>query len=191
MRVIEKTVLRAVLLASMLASAGLFVTESPVRASTYTGGAGTQSDPFWSIAVQSGINLVETISYTGSSTPPGPGNQGYTTGSGHLLDWIQHTAGFTNEDLVPNGQVTTTSFTDTDANLFAIHFGCGNAGPCERIWLFSDDTTFTVNSLNGFSNISAFADPATTPLPGALPLFAGGLGALGLLGWRRTRKAQA
>jgi hypothetical protein len=30
-----------------------------------------------------------------------------------------------------------------------------------------------------------------TPLPGALPLFATGLGALGLLGWRRKRKAQA
>ena len=31
----------------------------------------------------------------------------------------------------------------------------------------------------------------TTPLPAALPLFASGLGALGLLGWRRKRKAQA
>jgi hypothetical protein len=30
-----------------------------------------------------------------------------------------------------------------------------------------------------------------TPLPGALPLFASGLGALGLLGWRRKRKAVA
>ena len=29
-----------------------------------------------------------------------------------------------------------------------------------------------------------------TPIPGALPLFAGGLGALGLLGWRRKRRAQ-
>jgi hypothetical protein len=29
-----------------------------------------------------------------------------------------------------------------------------------------------------------------TPLPAALPLFAAGLGALGLLGWRRKRKAQ-
>ena len=28
-----------------------------------------------------------------------------------------------------------------------------------------------------------------TPLPAALPLFAGGLGAMGLLGWRRKRKA--
>jgi hypothetical protein len=31
----------------------------------------------------------------------------------------------------------------------------------------------------------------TTPLPAALPLFASSLGALGLLGWRRKRKAQA
>jgi hypothetical protein len=30
-----------------------------------------------------------------------------------------------------------------------------------------------------------------TPLPAALPLFATGLGGLGLLGWRRKRKAQA
>ncbi len=31
----------------------------------------------------------------------------------------------------------------------------------------------------------------TTPLPAALPLFATGLGALGLLGWRRKRKNAA
>jgi hypothetical protein len=34
-------------------------------------------------------------------------------------------------------------------------------------------------------------DVPATPLPAALPLFATGLGALGLLGWRKKRKAQS
>jgi hypothetical protein len=33
--------------------------------------------------------------------------------------------------------------------------------------------------------------PPATPLPAALPLFATGIGGLGLFGWRRKRKAQA
>jgi hypothetical protein len=57
----------------------------------------------------------------------------------------------------------------------------------ERLGHFDGTTT----TLNGFSfNYSVAADP-TTPLPATLPLFGGGLGALGLLGWRRKRKAQA
>ena len=51
-------------------------------------------------------------------------------------------------------------------------------------------------SNQGFLWSSSTLDPAAqltlefaTPLPAALPLFASGLGALGLLGWRRKRKA--
>jgi len=52
------------------------------------------------------------------------------------------------------------------------------------------DGTFSFpvpNGTNTYDGISA----GTVPLPAALPLFAGGLGALGLLGWRRKRRAAA
>jgi hypothetical protein len=48
-------------------------------------------------------------------------------------------------------------------------------------------TTFAADHLEFPPDITN----ATTPLPAALPLFATGLGALGLLGWRRKRKGAA
>jgi hypothetical protein len=41
------------------------------------------------------------------------------------------------------------------------------------------------------TNFPAAEPPGEIPLPAALPLFASGLGALGMLGWRRKRKAAA
>ena len=41
------------------------------------------------------------------------------------------------------------------------------------------------------SNVIATGTITVTPLPAALPLFATGLGALGLIGWRRKKKAAA
>jgi hypothetical protein len=52
--------------------------------------------------------------------------------------------------------------------------------------LVSTDNNLT-SSGSGPGSFTADA----TPLPAALPLFASGLGALGLLGWRRKRKAAA
>jgi hypothetical protein len=37
----------------------------------------------------------------------------------------------------------------------------------------------------------ALEEPTSTPLPGTLPLLASGLGAVGLLEWRRKRKIAA
>jgi hypothetical protein len=70
------------------------------------------------------------------------------------------------------------SFNSGDYNLFC------DVGPACFIYYatISDpqtlSATFVVNA-------------ATTPLPAALPLFATGLGGLGLLGWRRKRKNTA
>ena len=41
------------------------------------------------------------------------------------------------------------------------------------------------------SGLALVSPPPSVPLPGALPLFATGLGVLGLLGWRKKRKAAA
>ena len=52
----------------------------------------------------------------------------------------------------------------------------------------------TTESYSATANSGAIFEDTplpATPLPAALPLFASGLGALGLLGWRRKRKASA
>ena len=49
-----------------------------------------------------------------------------------------------------------------------------------------------LNGSSSESNITGITGNITaTPLPATLPLFATGLGAMGLFGWRRKRKSQA
>jgi hypothetical protein len=48
--------------------------------------------------------------------------------------------------------------------------------------------TFSFGTTTG---INVPGVPSAIPLPGALPLFATGMVGLGLLGWRKKRKAQA
>lgn len=50
-------------------------------------------------------------------------------------------------------------------------------------------TFFTVSEIEAFTIAPDLS--AATPLPAALPLFVSGLGALGLLGWRRKKKTVA
>ena len=58
-------------------------------------------------------------------------------------------------------------------------------------WSNINEVTFSTNNLENLLLTDVTVDAAATPLPAALPLFATGLGGLGLLGWRRKRKAQA
>ena len=61
-----------------------------------------------------------------------------------------------------------------------------------RVVTFDPNTAAVLTSQDFNSSIFWGLAPAdlvaSTPLPAALPLFATGLGALGLLGWRRKRK---
>ena len=92
--------------------------------------------------------------------------------------------GFDNTEATPFFLATTNSAFSTYALSTPINvsgtavFSPGNCpttfGGCVEIDSVTGDATFTA-----------------TPLPAALPLFATGIGGLGLLGWRRKRKAQA
>jgi hypothetical protein len=57
------------------------------------------------------------------------------------------------------------------------------AGQTYGFYVYSRD------SLEGRGDIAVTSGVSAVPLPAALPLFATGLGVLGLLGWRRKRKA--
>jgi len=89
-------------------------------------------------------------------------------------DSINATVGFNfpGSSGLPAGATTLILVTETLANNFAP----GLIG-------IIDSSTATVAGFEPASSV--------TPLPATLPLFATGLGALGLLGWRRKRKAAA
>ena len=97
-------------------------------------------------------------------------------------------------DLVATSSVLTFDFPSTSGGFFAIStpgvtdaFQLLDAGLSSAGLL---SVTVSGSTMSGDAFTSNTIGTAT-PLPVALPLFATGLGAIGLLGWRRKRKAQA
>lgn len=87
-----------------------------------------------------------------------------------------------NFDAINGGSIASglrIAFARVSDSVFYAFFDDGGAGPDAD---FDDMVVrITARDLGG-------GNASTTPLPAALPLFASGLGALGLLGWRRKRK---
>jgi hypothetical protein len=102
------------------------------------------------------------------------------------------TAGFT----VLIGTLIGPSVMDTLNSTFAT-YALGAIGPTSGAsfinpgFAFATGSgTFSLSSM-GDTTFTATAGVSAIPLPAAFPLFATGLGALGLLAWRRKRKADA
>jgi hypothetical protein len=158
---------------------------------------------------QSGITFPaqdgnQWIDLTGTSNSPAEGVQqtvATTIGQQYSLSFY---VGNVNN---VGGIFGTTSTVDVDVNgsqVLAAENSCTTTCPSTLTWqLFT--TTFIATSTstvlaflngdpsndtsNGLDNITLNATTTSpTPLPGAFPLFATGLGALGLFGWRRKRK---
>jgi hypothetical protein len=117
--------------------------------------------------------------YTGTISGPsayGSGSATYANdGSGDNVGIIAAA----NQIFVPQGYVSDNPLTDS-ATYDSATFASLGVTPGTYVWTWGTgaDQSFTL-------------EIGTAPLPAALPLFAGGLGALGLFGWRNKRKALA
>ena len=126
-----------------------------------------------------------------------------TSGNGDLGNTLNNTLfEFTGNVSVTNGQTFTAGH--DDGLTFTIGGNTVISAPLGTAFTQTTGTyngptgTFPFQIVYGESfgppaalEISGFTLVSTVPLPGALPLFAAGLGGLGLLGWRRKRKPQA
>jgi len=111
-----------------------------------------------------------------------------TDSSGHVLSWFLNFAtaegphvGDQNSRIFTNGQ---TGGIGQDSGLLQEIISITGG------ITFSDDQGKTfLGTSTGLAGVWSFgADAIVTPIPTALPLFATGLGVLGLMGWRRKRK---
>jgi hypothetical protein len=129
----------------------------------------------------------------------------FTNGSGAIINWnISVTMPDTNfvTGLGPTNRIqtqnTSTFVTMPVPMTIIVQSDIGSIDDCTAAVL--DTTTLNTRCIQDSKDSGEVdgnpgtwttgAISAATPLPAALPLFATGLGGLGLLGWRRKRKAQ-
>jgi hypothetical protein len=131
---------------------------------------------------QSTLALGDSVSLTDFAY--GTGNSGALT-TNLVKTWDTGTGTFTE---------TLTSFTANRATTNAITLvlsgtltGPGGISQLAFALLNANQVAGPGNAINWSLTNTSF-NPSTVPLPAALPLFATGLGGLGLLGWRRKKR---
>jgi hypothetical protein len=135
--------------------------------SSVASGVNQSSDVAWTYSVSGSPALSDAFAQlTGTVTG---------TGVANLSEQLLSTGGQTIGSLVLNGPNTSDTIT------FAA---------IQSLFVLKDQQNFSGTNGSAFTSLMTNAF-SVVPLPGALPLFATGLGALGLLGWRRKRKAQS
>ena len=162
---------------------------------------------FWMSFAASAATLPFNFSFTNSTVPEtvmGTLTVDTVAGDATSVVVTSNTAGFgIGEYAGAFGAPINNSFTVSGGTITAYSFqsdGGFNGPPnvtCCTLTMFSSpvgaglsDLPFTTGTIAGVS--VAFTPPVSSvPLPATLPLFATGLGALGLLGWRRKKKTAA
>ena len=138
----------------------------------------------WSASLSSGYEFTPLDSTLKLASSGGDGSAVALNATATTLTFLPQGSEFVLQALIgegygmPTGQaVVTPSPPGGNVEYFRT---CNAAGVCDEVEI---GLPFGVQL--------ADAGQVVTPLPAALPLFATGLGGLGLLGWRRKRKAQA
>ena len=135
-----------------------------------------------SVGDQSGLSVGDTVALT-SPVVYGSGNSGSTS---LIKSWTDALGTFTE---------TLTSFTANRsvANAITITFagtlsGPGGLSQSAFAILAASQVGGPGTNIGWSLTNTSVSQPAFTPLPASLPLFAAGLGGLGLLGWRKKRR---
>jgi hypothetical protein len=186
--------------AALLVASGLFVGSS-LRAS-----ASILTFDFSGAEFGGGPGFASgSLTIDSASLPPG--NSGLAATNADILSLSFTTSDgitFNSSDIDTGG----TSFYDTAISPFVINGSStdgflakitdlsgnvldylGIAGGGDPVVCSSSCAQDASNGLGGTFYVGQFTE--VTPLPAALPLFVSGLGAMGLVGWRRRRKQQA
>lgn len=157
---------------------------------------------------ESGFELVNGTTGSGNLIS-GSANLAYTLNGSDFFGWIEGAnvilqsssatpfsilsfdgAPLFDVDLLVEFQVSGTfSGGGTISDTFNIADGIWTTFLFDASWVNLDSVSFTAGGNAAFDNIVLDTTVTPVPLPAALPLFAGGLGLLGLFGWRRKRMA--